>query len=201
MAMQIAYNIASGPAEAKARELMQPGEPNYTGTRDTCILMWNFEGPSLWRGLSDNKKIVRLARSMIAGGYKRDEPIRSRTFDLSSDDGIIAAKLLFGDGQARSLSARLAWQLLLVHFRNTPSLIGDPTSMQVMKSLLNVPTVFELSGESSQEDLMVAQAVRQNVKATYAMPMNTIEWVGMILRTCGLKLGQAEITRQAILNA
>ena len=33
MAMQIAYNIASGPAEVKARELMQPGEPNFAGVR------------------------------------------------------------------------------------------------------------------------------------------------------------------------
>ena len=143
MACQIAYNIASGPAEAKARELMQSGEPNFTGTRDTCIMMWNFEDHSLWRGLSDNKKIVRLSRSMIASGYKCDEPIRSRAFDLSSHDGILAAKLLFGDGQARGLSVRLAWQLVLMHFRNTPGLIGEPTSMQIMQSLLNMPTVFE----------------------------------------------------------
>ena len=200
IACQIAYNIASGPAESKARELMQPGEPHFTGTRNTCILMWSFEDHSLWRGLSDNKKIVRLARSMIPSGYKRDELIRSRTFDLSSNDGILAAKLLFGDGQARGLSARLAWQFLIMHFRNAPNMIGEPMSMHIMESLLNIPSVFEVSGDSSHEDLMVAQAIRQNVKATYALPMNTLEWVGMILRTCGLKLGQAGVSGQAILE-
>ena len=55
---------------------------------------------------------------MLAGGYKRGELIRPCTFDLRALDGIIAAKLLFGDGQARGLSARLAWQIFLVHFRN-----------------------------------------------------------------------------------
>ena len=200
LALQIAYNINSEQAEARARALMRPGPPHFTGMRDTCILMWSFEDGSLWRGLSDNKKIVRLARSMLAGGYKGDEPIRSRTFDLTSSDGILAAKLLFGDGQARGLSARLAFQLLAVHFRSQPDLIGDPTAMQIMQSLLNLPTVFEPSGDNSPEDLMVAQAVRQNVKATYALPMNTLEWAGMVLRTCGLRLGQAEIGGQAILD-
>ena len=63
-----------------------------------------------------------------------------------------------------------------------------------------MPTVFERSGDSSHEDLIVAQAIRQNVKATYALPMNTLEWAGMILRTCGLRLGQAGIDGQAILG-
>ena len=90
---------------------MQPGEANYNGTRSTCILQWSFDDHSLWRGLSDTKKITRLARSMIVAGFKPDEPIRSRTFDLRSDNGVLAAHLLFGDGQARGLSARLAGKL------------------------------------------------------------------------------------------
>ena len=46
---------------------------------------------------------------------------------------------------------------------------------------------------------MVAQVVRQNVKATYALPMNTLEWAGMILRTCGLALGMSGVHTQTIL--
>ena len=46
---------------------------------------------------------------------------------------------------------------------------------------------------------MVAQVVRQNVKATYALPMNTLEWAGMVLRTCGLKLGMSGVHTQTIL--
>ena len=42
MSAQIAYNLATGPAEAKANELMQPSKPNFTRARETCILVWNF---------------------------------------------------------------------------------------------------------------------------------------------------------------
>ena len=199
MAMQIAYNLDPDSAEAKARELMQSRLPNFTGTSETCILQWSFQDNSLWRGLSDNKKLVRLARSMVMCGFKRDEPIRSRTFDLSSTDGVLAGKLLFGDGQARGLAARLAWQVIIMHFRQNLHDIGEPTAMEVMQSMLMIPTVFERCGDSSHEDQMVAQVVRQNVKATYALPMNTLEWAGMILRTCGLKLGMSGVHTQTIL--
>jgi hypothetical protein len=199
MAMQIAYNLDPDSAEAKARELMQSRSPNFTGTSETCILQWSFQENSLWRGLSDNKKLVRLARSMVMCGFKRDEPIRSRTFDLSSTNGVLAGKLLFGDGQARGLAARLAWQVIIMHFRQNPHDIGEPTAMEVMQSMLMIPTVFERCGDSSHEDQMVAQVVRHNVKATYALPMNTLEWAGMILRTCGLKLGMSGVHTQTIL--
>ena len=42
MAIQIAYNMTTGPAEARARQLMQPGQADYIGTRPTCILMWSM---------------------------------------------------------------------------------------------------------------------------------------------------------------
>ena len=47
MAVHIAYNLATGPAEAKSKELMQPGEPNFTRARKTCIWMWKFKDHSL----------------------------------------------------------------------------------------------------------------------------------------------------------
>jgi hypothetical protein len=199
MAMQIAYNLDPDSAEAKARELMQSRSPKFTGTSETCILQWSFQENSLWRGLSDNKKLVRLARSMVMCGFKRDEPIKSRTFDLSSTNGVLAGKLLFGDGQARGLAARLAWQVIIMQFRQNPHDIGEPTAMEVMQSMLMIPTVFERCGDSSHEDQMVAQVVRQNVKGTYALPMHTLEWAGMILRTCGLKLGMSGVHTQTIL--
>ena len=65
-----------------------------------CILSWSFTDESLWRGLTDNKKIIRLARSMLTTGFRQDEPINSRTFDLTAADGVLAAKIFFGDGQA-----------------------------------------------------------------------------------------------------
>ena len=60
-------------------------------------LTWLFDNESLWRDMSDNKKLIRLIRSMMINGFLHDEPLRSRTFDLSApEDNIFASKLLFG---------------------------------------------------------------------------------------------------------
>lgn len=201
-AVRMAFNIPEAAAHEQAKDILKAGDADFTGSRDTCILMWSFEEQSLWRGLSDNKKLVRLARNMVTTGYLRDEPIRSRTFDLRAESGVVAAQLLFGDGQARGLAARLAWQFLLNLMRSTNDLLmGDPEMMRIMQSLLFIPTVFEKQGGAcSQEDLMVAQAVRQNMKAQMQLPLNTIEWAGMILRTCGLQVGVSPASTQAILS-
>ena len=178
----------------RAQKILEAGPPDFTGTRPVCILSWSFEDESLWRGLSDNKKIIRLARSMVTTGYRQDEPINSRTFDLSAPDGILAGKLLFGDGQASGLAVRLAFQFLVNLVRQSPdSLIGDPELMRIMQGLIQVPTVFTKSGESTTEDLIVAQAVRQNVKAAMQLPMNTMEWAGMVLQSCKLRLGVSSV--------
>ena len=199
-AVRMAFNVQEDEAFGRAQVILEPGDADFTGSRDTCILSWSFEDQSLWRGLSDNKKLVRLARNMVTAGFKRDEPILSRSFDLRSDDGVLAAKLLFGDGQARGLAARLAWQFLLNLMRSRgDQLMGDPEIMRIMQSLLFIPTVFERSGESSSEDLMVAQAVRQNMKAQMTLPLNTLEWAGMVLRTCNLNVGVSAASTQAIL--
>ena len=127
---------------------------------------------------------------MVTSGYRQDEPINSRTFDLTAGDGILAAKLLFGDGQARGLAARLADQFLLNRARQTQDeIMGDPELMRIMQSVIQIPTVFAKSGEGSQEDLIVAQAVRQNVKSAMTLPMNAMEWAGMVLKVCRLPLG------------
>ena len=41
-------------------------------------LSWSYTNESLWHGLSDKKKIIRLARSMITTGYRQDEPIKGK---------------------------------------------------------------------------------------------------------------------------
>ena len=86
---------------------------------------WSYADESLWRGLSDNKKIIRLAHRMVTTGYREDEPISCRTPDLTALDGVLAAKLLFGDGQARGLAARLAFHFLMNTVRTSQdSLMG-----------------------------------------------------------------------------
>ena len=87
---------------------------------------------------------------MVTTGYCLDEPISSRTFDLSAPHGILAGKLLFGDGQARGLALRLAFQFLVNLVRQPQdSLFGDATLMRIMEGLIQVPTVFTMSGESN----------------------------------------------------
>ena len=61
--------------------------------------------------------------------------------------------------------------------------------MRIMKGLIQVPTVFTMKGESSTEDLIVAQAVQQNVKTAVQFPTHTMEWAGMVLKSCKLKVG------------
>ena len=163
-------------------------------------LSWSYTDESLWRGLSDNKKIIRLARSMITSGYRQDEPINCRTSDLTALDGVLAGKLLFGDGQARGLAARLAFHLLLITVRaSQDSLMGDPEIMRIMQGLILIPTVVSTGG-STGEDLIIAQAVRQNVKAAMQLPMNAMEWAGMVLRSCKLTVGTSVEQTQRILQ-
>ena len=93
---------------------------------------------------------MRLARSMVTTGYCQDGPISSRTLDLRAPDGILVGKLLFGDVQARGLAVRLAYQFLVNLVRQLQdSLFGDPELMRIMEAIIQVPTVFTMSGESS----------------------------------------------------
>ena len=96
----------------------------------------------------------------------------------------MAGKPLFGDGQARGLAVRLAFQFLVNLARQSQdSLFGDPELMRIMEGLIQVPTAFTMSGESSTEDLIVAHAVRHNVMVAMRLPLHTMEWAGMVLKS------------------
>lgn len=159
-------------------------------THTTTVHAWRYDDESLWRGPSDNQKLVRIARSIICTGFHGDEPIVSRSPGAPPR----VSALLFGDGQARGLAARLAWQVLLQAIAK-----GDVTESQkpsferVLESLLRIPTVFEVHGDGSDLDMLVAQAVKQNVKAKTQLPMNTLEWANLVLRLAGVQLPSAVI--------
>ena len=77
--------------------------------------------------------------------------------------------------------------------------MGDPEIMRIMQGLLQIPTVISTGG-STGEDLIIAQAVRQNVKASMQLPMHAMEWAGMVLSSCKLTLGTSvEQTQQILL--
>ena len=69
-AAQVAWNLGLEDAHERAKLILAAGPPEFLGTKDICILSWSFVDESLWRGLSDNKKIIRLARSMVTTGYR-----------------------------------------------------------------------------------------------------------------------------------
>ena len=73
----------------------------------------------------------------------------------------------------------------MISYSAEHSLKQEPLANKVMQSLINIPTVFERSRNDSAEDLLVAQAVRQNVKATMQLPLNTLEWARLILKSSG----------------
>ena len=63
---------------------------------------------------------------------------------------VLAGKLLFGDGQARGLAARLAFHFLMKFVRTSQdSLMGDPEVMRIMQSLRQIPTVVEAGTSGS----------------------------------------------------
>ena len=192
----LAVGMANGCSENEAevvvaRSILKAGSSNEHGSRTTCILQWRFDDDSLWRGPSDNKKVARLARSMACSGFHEDEPICARTFDLSaSPNDLVVNRLMFGDGQARGLAAKLVWHLILNHLRSASNTSpAMPCVGLIIRSLIHIPTVFEHIGNNTMEDLLVGQAARQNVKATMALPMNTVEWAGLVLRCSGFQLG------------
>ena len=74
---------------------------------------------------------------MATMGYRDDEPINSRTLDLTAADGVLARKLFFGDGQARGLAARLARQFVPNCVQQShDTLMGDPELMCIMQGLI-----------------------------------------------------------------
>ena len=81
------------------------------------------------------------------------------------------------------------------------SLLGDPELMRIMEGLIQVPTVFAMSGESNAEYLIVAQSVRQNVKAAMQLPMRTMELAGMVLNSCKLKVGVSSVQTAMLMEA
>jgi hypothetical protein len=47
----------------------------------------------------------------------------------------------------------------------------------------------------------VAQTLRHNVKAAMQLPMNTMEWAGMVLKSCKLKVGVSSVQTAIIMQA
>ena len=49
--------------------LKQPTEPGHL---DTVIVQWSFKAQSMWRGEPQNPNVYRIAKSIIAVGFRKD---------------------------------------------------------------------------------------------------------------------------------
>ena len=67
------------------------------------------------------------------------------------------------------------------------------------RSLLYMPTVFDAEGNANPDMLVVRQAIRQDIRATMAQPLHPLDWVGITLGRCKLRLGVSGQTTAQIL--
>lgn len=188
------YGSTPREAEQFALELLKPPTecPDVVvGMRTTAVVQWSFEEASFWRGLPDNQRVLRFAKSIISTRFREDCAIASRTLSLRPKDGsdFVLFQLHFGDGSARGVAACVVYMLVLRRLQEVPAM--DPQVETMIMSLLRIPTNFELHGDGSAKALLVAQAARQNQHAQ-VLPVNTLEWIGMIMQFSGLSFGSQQ---------
>lgn len=148
------------------------------GVLHTCPFHWSFQPDSFWRGVPDNPRLARIARSILTTGFRPDSVIASRTLKADSP-----FSLKFGDGSARGLAAAVVWLLLIR--RGGANLPKNDTGLEhLLETLFKIPTSFEKHGDGGMRAALVAQAARQN-QALYVLPLNTLEWVHLIVQYTG----------------
>lgn len=183
-----------------AKELLQPKGAKVLGVMPTCILQWRFDEPSMWRGIPDNQRVLRLCKSIVSSRFRADSCIASRTLDMSctaQDQDVVTFRLLFGDGSARGVAACVVWVLLLRRLQELDA--GDVGIVEVVESLMAIPTNFEEHGDGSAHAALVAQAARQNQHAQ-VLPVSTIEWIGMAKDYAGIDLGSSTASRAVLVR-
>jgi hypothetical protein len=170
------------------------------GVHPTCVVQWRYDSSSMWRGPPDNVRVLRLVRSILSSRFRADSVVASRTLDMSAGEAgvkVVTFRLAFGDGAARGVAACVAWSLILHRVKDIPP--KDPAVLDLVDSLMAIPTNFETHGDGSERAALVAQAARQN-QAAQALPVNTIEWIGMVLEYAGLTIGSSTVATTSILR-
>ncbi len=70
------YSKATGctedEANKKAESILagESGEPKFVGIRDTAVPQWSYADDSMWRGTPDNRRVARLAKSILCSGFR-----------------------------------------------------------------------------------------------------------------------------------
>ena len=188
--------MAEDEATHWATSLLAPKDAQMQGVHPTSVVQWRYDSASMWRGPPDNIRVLRLIRSILSSRFRVDSVIASRTLDMSGE-GIVMFRLAFGDGAARGVAACVAWSLILHRVKDLPP--KDPAVVDLVESLMAIPTSFELHGDGSERAALIAQAARQN-QAAQALPVNTVEWIGMVVEYAGLHIGSTPVAAAALLR-
>ena len=70
----------------------------------------------------------------------------------------------------------------------------------VVDSLINSAFIaFDTEGNETPDMLVVRQAIRQDIRATMTQPLHALDWVGIALSRCKLRLGISGQTTAQIL--
>ena len=75
------FGDAEQEAKTWAADALKAEHSKVIGVRDTCIAQWRFDEASMWRGVPDNPRVLKLARSIIS--TRKDSVVASRTLDMS----------------------------------------------------------------------------------------------------------------------
>ncbi len=184
---------------------LQPEDAIFTGQLPTTPAHWTYGPESMWHGDPPNDKVLKFMKAIIYCTYKKEEPIMSRSVNLTATaqvqgpngvtKEIVAFKLQLGDGSARQVAVCLIWTLLVKHVTDIPA--GDAQTKDLVDNLWTVPASFKIYGQGSNREALLAQAAQQNQRAQ-ARPVQTLDWIHMLLSNTGMCMGGAKSTRKEL---
>ena len=176
--MMSCFGATNEEAGQRCKELFTPTAADLQGVRGRmCPCIFDYGQDSMWRGTPSNPLIGKLARSIISSGFRGASVIESRTLDLKASEDmpdVVSFHLLLGDGSARAVAACLVWTLLVKFVESMPR--GDRTIVNLVLSLLDINVNFELHGDGSRKQALIAQAALQN-QAAAVQPCSTLQWI------------------------
>ena len=86
------YGSTYQDATAWAADLLkQRPEGKLSGILNTAVVQWRFDEASLWRGMPDNPRVAKIAKSIIGNRFRQDSIIASRTLSMTLQDPCILA--------------------------------------------------------------------------------------------------------------
>ena len=188
--MTAATGVTEQEAIDKVNAMFKPmQECPVVGVKRGPIMWFSFKTESHWRGTPPNVAVTKYARSIASTGFRQSSLIEARTLDMteySDEPGVVKFRLQFGDGNQRGVAAMVVWTILVDTVRNMPC--GDENVVNLVNSLLQVGVNFEVHGDGSKKQALIAQAARQN-QAAAVLPCSTLQWVRMLNDYTGLPIG------------